>query len=227
MPETQTHRIAWAIAVLLLTAGTAPAAVPLGTSVTFQGQLKNGGVAVTDTCDMDFDLWDAETNGTMIGSISIGLVDVSDGLFDVTLDFGAGVYVGDARWLEIAVQCTGDAGATTLLPRSPLTAVPFAVYASNTAVGHSLDADDGSPVDALYVNQFGQVGIGWTTPQFPLHVHHGAGTPTVPANSTAVFGSSPSGYGVVGFSTGAARAGVWGSNSATSGDARAISSLDS
>ncbi len=39
MTETQTHRIAWAIAALLLMAGTAPAAVPLGTDFNYQGQL--------------------------------------------------------------------------------------------------------------------------------------------------------------------------------------------
>ena len=89
-------------------------AAQLGTSISFQGQLKNAGAAVNDTCDMDFDLWDAGTGGAMVGSISLGAVDVSDGLFDVALDFGAGVFVGDARWLEIAVECTGDAGPTTL-----------------------------------------------------------------------------------------------------------------
>jgi hypothetical protein len=36
--------------------------------------------------------------------------------------------------------------------------------------GHSLDADDGSPVDAVYVDSSGEVGIGTTSPQEELHV---------------------------------------------------------
>jgi hypothetical protein len=36
--------------------------------------------------------------------------------------------------------------------------------------GHSLDADDGSPVDAVYVDSGGDVGIGTTSPQEKLHV---------------------------------------------------------
>ncbi|MFC1799843.1 tail fiber domain-containing protein [Candidatus Eisenbacteria bacterium] len=40
--------------------------------------------------------------------------------------------------------------------------------------GHSLDADDGDPVDALYVDEFGQVGIGTLTPRSLLHVHNPA-----------------------------------------------------
>jgi hypothetical protein len=38
--------------------------------------------------------------------------------------------------------------------------------------GHSLDADDGDPVDALYVNQYGHVGIGTDYPMWDLHVHN-------------------------------------------------------
>jgi len=36
--------------------------------------------------------------------------------------------------------------------------------------GHSLDAADGSPTDALYVDNNGKVGIGTTTPQRLLHI---------------------------------------------------------
>jgi hypothetical protein len=36
--------------------------------------------------------------------------------------------------------------------------------------GHSLDAADGSPADAVYVDTEGNVGVGTTSPQEPLHV---------------------------------------------------------
>jgi len=192
----------------------------------FQGLLNNGGTAIADTCDMGFSLWDSLAGGTMVGSNSLSNVEVSNGLFNVTLDFGTSTFTGDDRWLEVSVQCSTDVVGTVLSPRLPVLPVPQALYASAAAPGNSLDAADGNPVDAVFVDADGQVGIGWptalTTPQFALQVQHGAGTGTVPADQTAIFGNSASGYGVVGFSKGGAQAGVWGSNSATSGDARGV-----
>ena len=49
-------------------------------------------------------------------------------LFHHRLDFGAGAFHGDARWLEVSVQCPGDTAAT-LFPRQELTAAPYALYA--------------------------------------------------------------------------------------------------
>ena len=45
-------------------------------------------------------------------------VNVNEGVFTVALDFGAGVFDGDARWLEISVVCpAGGGGLTLLAPR--------------------------------------------------------------------------------------------------------------
>jgi hypothetical protein len=44
------------------------------------------------------------------------------------LDFGSGVFNGEARWLEISVQCpTGSGDYTTLTPRQALTPAPYAL----------------------------------------------------------------------------------------------------
>lgn len=58
--------------------------------------------------------------------------------------------------------------------------------------GHSLDAADGSPVDALYVDNEGNVGIGTTSPGYPLHVKKAV------ANifATSVENESPEGWGL-------------------------------
>ena len=56
---------------------------------------------------------------------------LTNGLFTVALDFGVGVFTGEARWLEIAVRTNGGGMFTALTPRQPLTPSPYALYASN------------------------------------------------------------------------------------------------
>ena len=64
-------------------------------------------------------------------------MDVSDGIFTVELDFGAGPFSGEARWLEISVARHGGT-LITLAPPQPLTPVPAALYAQ---YGEDADAD--------------------------------------------------------------------------------------
>ncbi len=122
------------IAVLMLLIFSRSAlADPLGTAFTYQGQLKSSGAAYTGTCDMQFSLFDALAAGTQIGTTqTLTAVTVTSGLFTVELDFGANVFTGEKRYLEIAVKCGADASYTTLSPRQQLTAVPYAVYAPTT-----------------------------------------------------------------------------------------------
>ena len=47
------------------------------------------------------------------------------------LDYGASPVTSQARWLEAAVKCAGDANYVTLSPRTPLTAAPYALYSLN------------------------------------------------------------------------------------------------
>jgi hypothetical protein len=110
--------------------GTAPLALP-GTAFTYQGRLTNGSGPVSGTCSFVFGLYDEAgsgippTGGTLLGTESLSGEDVSDGLFTVQLDFGPGTFTGEARWLEIAVDCGG--GSVTLSPRQELTPTPLAL----------------------------------------------------------------------------------------------------
>jgi len=115
----------------------------MGTAFTYQGQLRRDGNLVNGACDFRFTLWDAETGGNQIGPIQDKTnVSVTNGLFTVQLDFGAGAFRGDARWLQIAVRCTGDVGYVTLTPRQPLTPAPYAVYALNAGPAIPVLFDD-------------------------------------------------------------------------------------
>ncbi|HXF68556.1 MAG TPA: hypothetical protein VNK89_02010, partial [Thermoflexus sp.] len=111
--------------------GGVSAQAALGTAFTYQGQLKSGGSPVNGNCDFQFSLWDAASGGTQVGTTQTRTgVAVSGGYFTIPdLDFGAGAFQGDARWLEVAVRCPAGGGSyTTLSPRQALTAAPYALY---------------------------------------------------------------------------------------------------
>jgi len=111
-----------------LTLAQAPEGTALGTAFTYQGYLKSGGLEVSDACDLQFALWDAETDGSQVGLLEDKAdVHISSGLFTVQLDFGEDAFRGEGRWLEIAVRCPGDPGYTTLTPRQALTPAPYAL----------------------------------------------------------------------------------------------------
>ena len=102
---------------------------PLGTDFTYQGQLKDAGVGADGEFDFKFRLYDL-TSTQVGGEIEFEFVQVTDGLFTVELNFGAGVFTGDALWLEIDVRASGSGDPfATLSPRQPLTAAPYALYA--------------------------------------------------------------------------------------------------
>jgi hypothetical protein len=133
------------IIVGLVSAQTSDQAVssPLGTAFTYQGRLMDAGGPVTGTCGLIFRLYDQAAAGTLLSTESRPWVGISDGYFAVELDFGAAAFDGEARWLEIDVDCGG--GAVTLSPRQKLTAAPYAHYA-RTASWSGLS---GVPADLL------------------------------------------------------------------------------
>lgn len=112
---------------------TVEAVTALGTSFTYQGRLTDGGSPANGTYDLRFILYDADTGGAQAGStVSKEDVPVANGLFSVDLDFGASVFNGEARWIEIAVRPgsgSGVAGYTVLSPRQPVSPTPYALFA--------------------------------------------------------------------------------------------------
>lgn len=142
--------------VWLLMAGLVAGATQLaaqGTAFTYQGRLDNGGEPYTGPAEMQFSLWDAASGGSPLGStLTLTPIGVTNGLFTVTLDFGAGVFSGPPRWLEIAVR-TNLLGFTTLSPRQPVTATPYAIHAADA--GTAATATSASSVSANAVGTAG------------------------------------------------------------------------
>ncbi len=150
--------------VLTLTlAATAAAQTLVGSGFSYQGRLDFSGEPVNDTYDFEFMLWDADTNGNMIGSVlAVDAVAVVDGLITVELDFGVMAFNGDARWLEIALRESAGGGAfTALSPRQPLTAAPYALQALNATNAWALGGNAGTDPNTNFLG---------TTDQQPLEL---------------------------------------------------------
>lgn len=105
----------------------ASAAAPVGNEFTYQGRLLKDGSPVNGNCDFQFQLWDAESGGTQVGStLTKTNIPVNNGVFTVQLAFSGQPFTGDARWLEIYVRHPAGSGSyQKLSPRQPLTAVPY------------------------------------------------------------------------------------------------------
>jgi hypothetical protein len=156
------------------------------TTITYQGQLQDGGEPFSGTVGMSFVLHEHDTDHLPIGpTISLNQVAVSDGLFTVELDFGE-VFTGQPLWLEASVD------STPLTPRQRITAVPMALNVPAGAGSNWQRVNDDIYFDG------GNIGIGTSEPLFPLQVI--TDQPFDPESSDTVVGAliSVTGPGTLG-----------------------------
>src|SRR5437667_3500184 len=88
-----------------------------GTAFSYQGRLSDNGSPANGNYDLTFALFSVSSGVGQLGNtITNSPTGVTNGLFTVTLDFGAGVFTGPARWLEIGARTNGNGSLTTLSP---------------------------------------------------------------------------------------------------------------
>lgn len=131
------HIIAALVLVMFaaVTAATNPAFAggsPLGTAFTYQGLLKQSGSPANGNFNFRFTLYEDAAGTSQIGLPYVELgVSVADGKVTSPVDFGAGVFNGDARWMKIEVAIAPMGAFTALSPLQRIDAAPYALHALN------------------------------------------------------------------------------------------------
>src|SRR5437016_5198406 len=134
------HSLAF-LAVALLIGFGAAVAFAQTSSFTYQGRLTDGGTAANGNYDLQFALFDSLSGGAQVGSTqTINTVAVSNGVFTVSLDFGANSFPGASRFLEVSARPSGSGSFTLLTPRQQITSTPYAVRSLNAASADSVPA---------------------------------------------------------------------------------------
>ena len=127
------HRHVSLTLFILLVVGTYTATAQT-TGFTYQGRLTDNNLPANANYDFEFKLFDALTGGTQQGvTLQRFNTPVTNGIFTVLLDFGASVFPGANRYLEIAVRLAGTPGITILAPRQPVTSTPYTIRSASAA----------------------------------------------------------------------------------------------
>jgi len=136
MMKSITHLVA--VLITIATPAALPAA-PLGTAITYQGVLTDGGAPVNGTVDLRFGLFTDPTGGSPLETSTVDDLAVSEGRVTVVVDFGD-EWEGNARWLEIEVRDGASTGAYTMLAeRQELLATPMGLYATDAETAATAD----------------------------------------------------------------------------------------
>lgn len=174
--------VAVAISAFFIAFAAVARSTPVSTAITYQGQLKQAGNTMNAAADFQFTLFDAASEGVALGAmLSLNNVNIVNGLFTVELDFGAGMFGGESRWLQIAVRSPAGSGAyTTLSPRQPVHPAPLAQFALNV---------NGATITGLNASNI----AGGTLPNFALSGAYNS--PLTFLNGGNIFNGSFSGNG--------------------------------
>jgi hypothetical protein len=174
---------------IALLCAIAVAARAQSTAITYQGRLAEHGLPYNGLAEMQCLLYSTSSGGAPFASNTpaVSSVNVSNGLFTVPLDFGAGAFPGAPRFLEIQVR-TNLGAFFTMTPRQALTPAPSALFSLGPWVS--------SGNDLSYTS--GKVGIGTTNPgsAVPSAKLDVVGGDVVVANGSGFFSRNAAGIGI-------------------------------
>jgi len=142
-----------------------------GTAFNYQGRLNDAGAPATGLYDFTFNVFDVEAAGAALaGPIALDAVPVTNGVFNVSLDFGPNIFTGPARWLEITVRTNGFGAPSLLTPRTSLLPTPYAIFAgkagsvaSGTVTADQLNTGGVPPKPGQFLSYAGGDFL-WTDP---------------------------------------------------------------
>lgn len=112
-------------------------AAPVGTAFSYQGELRFSNAPANGTFDFEFALFDAPDAIAPLATAAAPDTPVRGGLFTVALDYTEVPFVqAQAYFLEVRVRAGDDTGGfQALLPRQPITPVPYAISARSVQPG--------------------------------------------------------------------------------------------
>lgn len=112
-------------------------AAQVGSTFTYQGELRTSGVPSEGLHDFQVALYAQAEGGTPIDTLDFDDATVSGGLFSLPLDFTSVPFEsGEQYWLQLSVRDGASGGGfTSLLPRQPITAAPYALHAVTVSPG--------------------------------------------------------------------------------------------
>ncbi|MFN8745754.1 MAG: hypothetical protein ACK5ZN_12395 [Phycisphaerales bacterium] len=232
--------------------GVSSALAQGGTAFLYTGSLRTPTGPYSGLAEFRFSLFNRPFGGELVGSPSTLLfseINVIDGVFNISLDFGANAFNGDARFLQIDVR-TPQSGPEfiTLSPRSPVGASPVAIFALRSAsstpgpVGPPGPAGPAGPEGAAGASPFTLVGgnasfgtgallLGATSAAANTRMRlvpalPSAGGSTLVSESPSITDGTASAFGVVGTTSATApfatSAGVFGQSTAAFGPAHGV-----
>lgn len=111
------------------------------TAFHYQGRMADAGRPANGSYDFRATLFGEPNGGSGVaGPQAFDGLWVTNGLFNLALDFGEDAFVSASRWIEISVRTNGAASFTTLSPRRQLTPQPQAIFAGKAGTVLTLPA---------------------------------------------------------------------------------------
>lgn len=145
----------------------------------YQGRLMVAGSPANGNYDLTFALFNQVTGPAQLGGAVTNLATpVTNGLFNVPLDFGLNIFTGPDFWLEISVRPNSiNESFTVLNPRQQVLPVPYALHANSSS------------------NLLGTLAAGQLAGTLPASALAGFSGPVVFTNQGSVFAGTFTGDG--------------------------------